>query len=312
MNGPSDGCVRRLYPDVSGQAETGMEMINLKAVASIAAADRPAYTAIGVRRLTPIIGAEISGADLAGPLSGAQLTEIRRAFLENHVLVFRDQRLNVAQQKDFARLFGPLRALPAGAHDGDDPEIVPIRANKESRFIAGEVWHADGTADPAPSLGSMLYMHETPAIGTGGDTLFANMHLAYEMLSPAMQAFLADLTAIHDGAVPWKGYEVPPGLPKTEHPVVVRHPDTGRRLLYVNSGFTTHIPQLSQTESQAILDMLFRMVEREQVLNCRVRWEPGTLVFWDNRCTQHHAIWDYYPHSRYGERVTILGSVPTA
>ncbi len=123
----------------------------------------------------------------------------------------------------------------------------------------------------------MLYIKEVPAIGTGGDTLFANMHLALDMLSPTMQGFLQGLTAVHDGSIPWKGYQAPEGLPKNEHPVVVRHPETGRK---------------------------------EPILTCRVRWEPNTLVFWDNRCTQHHAVWDYFPHSRYGERVTILGEQP--
>ncbi|EGH34356.1 taurine dioxygenase, partial [Pseudomonas syringae pv. japonica str. M301072] len=110
-------------------------------------------------------------------------------------------------------------------------------------------------------------------------------------------------TAIHDGEIPWKGYQPPPGLPKSEHPLVVRHPETGRRSLFVNSGFTSHIVQLSPGESHAVLNMLFDLIAREPSLSCRVRWEPNTLVFWDNRCTQHHAVWDYFPHSRYGERV---------
>lgn len=287
-----------------------MDRYCLEAVGRIAGKERAPYSHITVDRLTPIIGAEISGVDLARPVSDPVFDEIKRAFLENQVLVFRNQVLTVEQQKGFARRFGPLRVLPVEDIDGDDPELVIIKASKESKFVAGEVWHADGTADPAPSLGSLLYMHRTPEIGTGGDTLFASMYLAYEMLSPAMKVFLEGLTALHDGAVPWQGYEAPPGLPKSEHPIIVRHPETGRKLLFVNSGFTTHIPQLSPGESRAVLDYLFGLVAREQVLNCRVRWAPGTLVFWDNRCTQHHAIWDYFPHSRYGERVTVLGSVP--
>lgn len=288
-----------------------MDRYCLEAVGRIAGEERAPYSHITVDRLTPIIGAEIGGVDLAHPIPDSAFDEIKRAFLENQVLVFRNQSLTVAQQKDFARRFGPLRALPMADIDGDDAELVIIKASKDSTFVAGEVWHADGTADPAPSLGSMLYMHRTPEIGTGGDTLFASMYLAYDMLSPALKLFLEGLTAIHDGAVPWQGYEAPPGLPKTEHPIIVRHPETGRKLLFVNSGFTTHIPQLSPGESRALLDYLFALVAREQVLNCRVRWAPGTLVFWDNRSTQHHAVWDYFPHSRYGERVTVLGSVPT-
>src|SRR5471032_360777 len=250
-----------------------MDQLALKAIERIAAERRAPYHSIAVDRLTPIIGAEVSGIDLSQPLSDEQLGDVRRAFLENHVLVFRDQHLTVEQHKAFGRLFGELRALPVEDIDGDDPELVVIRANAQSRYVAGETWHTDGTADVAPSLGSMLYVKETPAIGTGGDTLFANMH-------------------------------------KTEHPVVVRHPETGRKSLFVNSGFTSHIVQLSGGESQMLLNMLFDLVAREPVLSCRVRWAPNTLVFWDNRCTQHHAVWDYFPHSRYGERVTILGTRP--
>lgn len=287
-----------------------MDQLALKAIERIAGQSRAPYNSITVDRLTPIIGAEVGGIDLSQPLSEEQLTEVRRAFLENHVLVFRDQHLTVDQHKDFGRLFGELRALPVEDIDGDDPELVVIRANAQSRFVAGETWHTDGTADLEPSMGSMLYVKETPAIGTGGDTLFANMHLAVEMLSPTMQQFLGELTAIHDGEIPWKGFQPPANLPKTEHPVVVRHPETGRKTLFVNSGFTSHIVQLSGGESQMLLNMLFDLIAREPILSCRVRWAPNTLVFWDNRCTQHHAVWDYFPHSRYGERVTILGKQP--
>ncbi|MDN3222075.1 TauD/TfdA dioxygenase family protein [Pseudomonas nunensis] len=287
-----------------------MDQLALKAIERIAGQSRAPYNSIIVDRLTPIIGAEVGGVDLSQPLNDEQLAEVRRAFLENHVLVFRDQHLTVDQHKAFGRLFGELRALPVEDIDGDDPELVVIRANAQSRFVAGETWHTDGTADLEPSMGSMLYVKETPAIGTGGDTLFANMHLAVEILSPTMQQFLGELTAIHDGEIPWKGFQPPANLPKTEHPVVVRHPETGRKTLFVNSGFTSHIVQLSGGESQMLLNMLFDLIAREPILSCRVRWAPNTLVFWDNRCTQHHAVWDYFPHSRYGERVTILGKQP--
>ena len=289
-----------------------MHQLALKAIEGIAGQSRAPYRSITLDRLTPIIGAEVGGIDLSQPLSEEQLTDVRRALLENHVLVFRDQHLTVEQHKAFGRLFGELRALPVEDIDGDDPELVVIRASAKSRFVAGETWHSDGTADLEPSMGSMLYVKETPVIGTGGDTLFANMHLALEMLSPAMQQFLGELTAIHDGAIPWQGFQPPANLPSTEHPVVVRHPETGRKSLFVNSGFTSHIVQLSGGESQTLLNMLFDLVAREPILSCRVRWAPNTLVFWDNRCTQHHAVWDYFPHSRYGERVTILGKQPRA
>jgi taurine dioxygenase len=272
------------------------------------------YETIAVRPLSPVIGAEVAGIDLAAALSDTQLADVRRAFLTHHVLVFRDQLLSPEQHKRFAAQFGELRRQPLADIDGGDPIILEVSGDRESRFVAGEEWHCDGTAEAEPSLGSMLYVTRTPEIGVGGDTLWANMHLAYELLSPPVQTLLEGLTAIHDGLIPWQGYTPPPEyvVPKSEHPVVVRHPETGRRLLFVNSGFTSHIVQVTRPESRSLLDMLFGLVAGQPILSCRVRWAPNTLVFWDNRCTQHHAVWDYYPHSRYGQRVTINGSRPAA
>jgi alpha-ketoglutarate-dependent taurine dioxygenase len=271
------------------------------------------YATIGVAPLTPVIGAEVTGLDLSEELSGAQLADVRRAFLTHHVLVFRDQQLDATQHKRFAGYFGELRQRQLADLDGGDPAVLAVSADQNSSFVSGEDWHTDGTADEEPSLGSMLYVTRTPELGCGGDTLFASMHMAYEVLSPPMKEFLAGLTAIHDGLIPWMGYAPPPEyvVPKSEHPVLVRHPETGRKLLFVNAGFTSHIVQLSRAESKAILDLLFEHI-KSPILSCRIRWTPGTLVFWDNRCTQHHAVWDYFPYSRYGERVTINGTRPQA
>jgi taurine dioxygenase len=186
--------------------------------------------------------------------------------------------------------------------------------NERTPFTPGDGWHSDVTCDEIPPLASMLYIRETPECG-GGDTLYADMYMAYELLSDPMKRFLEGLTAIHDGAGPYSeqqalGIGSPDSdFPQTEHPIVVRHPETGRKLLYVNSGFTTRIVGLSRAESRAVLDMLFHHVEATPKLCCRVHWTPNTLTFWDNRCTQHHAIWDYYPHRRIGGRVSILGDV---
>ncbi|MEO6504011.1 MAG: TauD/TfdA family dioxygenase [Jatrophihabitantaceae bacterium] len=272
------------------------------------------YRQLSVHPLTPVIGAEVSGLDLSKELTDEQLAEVKHAFLTHHVLVFRDQELSIDDQKRFAGYFGELRSRPLTEGDDGDPAVLEISADKDSKDVAGNDWHTDGTADAEPSLGSMLYVTRTPEIGSGGDTMFANMHLAYEMLSPTMQNFLDGLTAVHDGLIPWQGYQPPPEyvIPKSEHPVVVRHHDTGRKLLFVNPGFTSHIVELSAVESRALLDLLFGLVPTKPLLSCRVRWTPNTLVFWDNRCTQHHAIWDYYPHARYGQRVSINGTRPTA
>jgi taurine dioxygenase len=158
----------------------------------------------------------------------------------------------------------------------------------------------------------MLYITETPECG-GGDTLFADMYLAYDLLSDTMKGMLDGLVAVHDGAMPYMGgYKVAPPAgqeyPRNEHPVVTTHPETGKKILYVNSGFTHHIKDMQPWESRMLLDGLFQHIAETQRLYCRVQWQPNTLTFWDNRCTQHHAVWDYWPHSRYGERVSIVGT----
>ncbi len=292
-----------------------MDQQGLKAVAAMVGRARDPYDSIAVRPLTPIIGAEIEGVDLSRELSNAQFAEVRRAFLEHHVIVLRDQKITAEDHKRFGRRFGVLHVHPLQAMKQGDNERLEVKATKDSKYVAGEDWHSDVTCDVEPPLGSMLHIHETPSIGCGGDTLFANMHLAYDMLSPAMQSFLGGLTAVHDGALPWvQVYGVKPDQPfaKNEHPVVIRHPDTGAKILFVNRGFTSHIVGLRRAESDTLIEMLFRHVERNPVLTCRVRWTPNTLVFWDNRCTQHHALWDYYPLSRSGHRVSIIGERPAA
>ncbi|KOX31186.1 MULTISPECIES: TauD/TfdA dioxygenase family protein [Streptomyces] len=271
---------------------------------------RPAYPyrTVTVERITPVLGAEISGVDLSQEIPAEQLDEIRTAFRDHHVLVFRDQTITAEHHKRFASAFGELRPVSPPPSEGD-PYILEIRTTSAAANVAGNGWHADGTADAEPSLGSMLYITEIPEPGCGGDTLFANMHLAYDMLSPAMRSLLDPLTAIHDGAQALAGYTPPADyvIPKSEHPLVARHPETDRKLLYVNKAYTSRIPQLSADESRALLDVLFDIVARRPVLHCRVRWTPGTLVFWDNRCVQHHATYDYYPYARYGQRVAING-----
>ncbi|MFD7896715.1 TauD/TfdA dioxygenase family protein [Streptomyces sp. NPDC059743] len=285
-----------------------MESYELEAVERVTARPRREYTTLAVDSLTPVIGAEVSGVDLSQELSDEQLRDLKAAFLDHHVLVFRDQILTQEQHKRFAGHFGELRPVNPPPPEGD-PYILEISTTPEAANVAGNGWHADGTADAEPSLGSMLYITRIPEPGSGGDTLFANMHLAYEMLSPALRGFLDGLTAVHDGLVAFQGYTPPPGYvaPKSEHPLVVRHPETDRRLLYVNKAYTARIPQLSPDESRALLDMLFNLVPSRPMLTCRVRWSPNTLVFWDNRCVQHHATYDYYPFTRYGQRVAING-----
>jgi taurine dioxygenase len=270
------------------------------------------YQSIEVSSLTPHIGAEVSGLDLRQPLSNEQFSEIYRAWLDWQVLVFREQDIDRDQHKSFARKFGTLHVHPMQHSYGGDPEILTVKTTKDSAYTAGNAWHTDVTCDAIPPMASMLLIKEPPVNG-GGDTMFANMYLAYDLLSDVMKELLDGLVAVHNGAIPYLGnYRVaPPGdkvYPRNEHPVIVTHPETGKKVLFVNSGFTSHIKGMRNWESRALLDALLTHIATTARLTCRVEWQPNTLTLWDNRCTQHHAVWDYWPESRYGERVSILGN----
>ena len=271
------------------------------------------YETLEVETLTPHIGAKVRGVDLAQPLTNEQARDVHQAWIDWKVLVFPDQHLNRDQHKAFARRWGKLHVHPMQPTYGGDEEILVVKTTRDSAYTSGDGWHTDVTCDPIPPLGSMLYVTETPTSG-GGDTLFADMYLAYQMLSDPMKEFLDPLIAEHDGTGPYVGSykSTPPegGYPKSQHPVIVTHPESGKSLLYVNRGFTTRIVGLGRSESSAVLDMLYRLIDSTPRLYCRVDWEPNTLAFWDNRCTQHHAVWDYWPNSRYGERVSIIGDRP--
>ena len=288
---------------------------------------RLAPRAIAVAPLTPVIGAEILGVDLSRPLSDEQVAEIRAAHAAYHVIYFRDQHLSNDDHKRFARLFGTLHIHPyhvkkivpeharGGGGNEHDPEILVVKSDQTSKFVAGEEWHTDVSCDVEPPMGSMLYITETPEIG-GGDTMFASAVRAYEALSDTMKDFIGKLTATHDGAKPYTGgygQAAPPGgWPKTTHPVVITVPWNGKKSLYVNRGFVTRINELDRKESDAVLEFLWRHIETHVEFQCRVRWTPNMLVFWDNWCTQHHAVWDYHPYSRYGQRVSIVNGRPGA
>ena len=265
-----------------------------------------------VQSLTPHLGATVQGIDLSEAMSEAAFQALKGVYLDYSVLVFPDQALSQAQHKAFASRFGALHTHPMHARQQKgDPHILRVATNAQSAYTAGEGWHTDVTCDALPPQCSLLYVTETPGNG-GGDTMFADMYLAFELLSDPMKQFLSGLTAVHDGALPYVGAykSVPPegGYPRNEHPVIVQHPETGRAVLYVNSGFTSRIRGLSARESDALLQFLFRHIDSTPKLTARVSWSPNTLVLWDNRCTQHHSVWDYYPSSRYGERVSVIAN----
>ena len=269
-------------------------------------------SALTVEKLTPHIGAEVLGVDLSRPLDEPTFKQIHGALIENQVIFFRDQHLTPDQQKAFGRLFGELAVHPAAPGLGEGhPEILVIHADEKSKHVAGENWHSDVSCDPEPPMGSILCMHELPAVG--GDTLFASMYAAYDTLSDTMKRFLEPLSAMHEGEHVYRGRygldDRGKTFPKAEHPVIRTHPVSGRKALFVNGGFTTRIVQLSRAESDAVLQMLFRHVETPE-FQCRFRWQVNSVAFWDNRCVQHHAMWDYYPQRRHGHRVTIKGDTP--
>jgi len=264
-----------------------------------------------VKKLTPLIGAEILDVDLT-KLTPELVASIRATLLDNCVVFFRDQHLTIEQHKALGRAFGKLHIHPVARPLMEEhPEITVIQSDENSKMVAGETWHSDASADSEPPLGSLLYMKEVPPNG-GGDTLFASTYAAYDALSPAMKKFLEGLTAIHDGER-LRGMNFTRNylekLIASEHPVVRTHPETGRKCLFVNRVYTSHIVQLSKPESDALLAYLYAHMEIP-LFQCRFKWQPNSIAFWDNRCALHHAVWDYYPQRRYGHRVTICGDKP--
>lgn len=270
------------------------------------------FETITIDKLTPIIGAEIGGVDLASP-SNRQMDEIHRALAENLVIFFRDQTLTQEQHLDFGRKFGELHIHPAAPSEPIHPGLMIIKADKDSPRANGENWHSDVSCDPEPPMGSILYIRQCPP--AGGDTLFASMYAAYDALSDRMKTYLEGLTAVHDGEQNYRGtyanYGVAdkPSYPRAEHPVIRTHPVTGKKALYVNKGFTRRILGIPQDESTGILNTLFEHMANP-LFQCRFRWRENSIAFWDNRCAQHRAMWDYWPHTRYGNRVTVKGERP--
>jgi taurine dioxygenase len=271
------------------------------------------YETIEVDKLTPIIGAEINGADLSTTPSNRQMDEIHRALAENSVVFFRDQHLTQEQHLAFGRNFGELHIHPAAPHAAGHKELMIIHADKDSPRANGEGWHSDVSCDTEPPMGSILYIRQTPP--KGGDTLFASMYAAYEALSDRMKTYLDGLTAIHDGEDSYRGTYKNHGVedkavyPRAEHPVIRTHPVTGKKALYVNRGFTKRLVGVPRDESRAVLEYLYDHAENP-LFQCRFRWQPNSVAFWDNRCVQHRAMWDYWPHTRSGFRVTVAGDKP--
>jgi len=264
------------------------------------------YRAITVTPYSPAVGAVIGNIDLTRPLSDLELAELKRAFTDHLVLFFRDQKISFEDHARLAEYFGTI-----GQHAGkktnsqttEDPRVRKFHADGKTPRVSGNVWHTDQSCAPIPPMASILYLHTIPSNG-GGDTGFASMYAAYDALSDRMKTYLEGLTAIHDG-VPVFGA----GTPEAVHPVIARHPERGRKLLFVNSSFTVRICDVEKEESDAILKYLFDHCMRPE-WTTRFRWEPHSIAFWDNRCAQHRAIADYLPDPRSGFRVQIEGTAP--
>ena len=291
-----------------------------------AAADLPT---LDVRPLSGTIGAVIDGLDLRA-IDDATVAAVRRVWLDRKVVFFPAQDLSPDEHVAFARRFGETtEGHPVIPGIDGHPEIFEIdysAASKRLRDTYGEVatasrgiaWHTDVTYVPRPPMGSILRAVEVPE--SGGDTLFSDQQAAFESLSPTLQAFLSALTASHDGVAQFKGIldhvgegrwegEALTRLEPTGHPVVRTHPETGARSLFVNPGFTSHIAELSRTESDALLAYLFAHAVKPEY-TVRYHWGPGDVGFWDNRTTQHAVVGDFGDAHRVIQRVTLRGDEP--
>lgn len=262
-----------------------------------------------VKKATAGIGAYVDNVDLRTELCDDTVAEIRQAWLDHQVLFFRDQSMSLDQQKDFGRRFGELFVHPTLKGAEGHPEVLVVHADENSKVVAGQGFHSDVSCFEEPPSASILRIETVPS--AGGDTLFASGYLAYDALSSHWQRFVGELHAVHSGAHRHGGkFGIVADHPESVHPVVRTHPETGRKLLYVNGGFTTHIVDMSAAESTATLRFLFDHIEQPE-FQCRFAWEPESIAMWDNRCVQHHAVFDYHPEVRHGYRVTVVGDRPS-
>jgi taurine dioxygenase len=270
---------------------------------------------VEIRPLNPVVGAEVHGFDLRETLSDDDVRAIKSALDRHQVLFFRDQDITPEQQLAFGRRFGELHVHPKdrGKPREQWPELLPVHADANTARVVGDKWHTDVSCDERPPLASILHLTVVPP--SGGDTLFSSMYAAYDALSEPMKRLLDPLTATHDGAPNYADRarrnrdDSARVDPVAVHPVIAKHPTTGRKTIYVNSVFTVRINELGEDESKAVLAFLFAHVQRPE-FQCRFQWRRNSIAFWDNRAVQHYAVWDYYPAVRSGLRVTIRGERP--
>lgn len=271
--------------------------------------------------VTPLVGAlgaEIGGVDISQPLSDQVVAAIRAALLEHLVVFFRGQTLSPATLVEFGQRFGTLGRYPFVQGLPGHPDVIEVKKLEHERTNFGGVWHSDTTYLAQPPMGSVLYALEVPP--RGGDTMFANMYMAYERLSPRMQELLcglrgvsssakADVSRTREDRIASSPGQDAGKVFEAIHPAVRTHPETGRKALYVNTAHTARFEGMTERESAPLLDFLFRhQVDPE--FTCRFRWEVGSLAFWDNRCTLHNPINDYHGYRRRMLRITLAGDTP--
>lgn len=278
----------------------------------------PQYDTITVEPISGTIGAEVSGVDISRPLSDAVIAEIRQALLDHLVIFIHDQALTPQEQLDFAQRFGEPLAYPFIKGLDECPMIVPVLKREHETINFGGIWHSDTAYLEIPPMASMLHAKELPPFG--GDTLFANMYLAYETLSDGMKRMLDGLKAVNSADRPAVAAtredrilegarDADDRATEAVHPVVRTHPETGRKALYVNVAHSVRFEGMTEEESAPLLSYLFAHQIKPE-FTCRFRWQVGSLAFWDNRCAQHNPINDYHGHRRLLHRVTLAGDRP--
>ena len=275
-------------------------------------------SSIECRKIAGALGAEITGLSLRDSLGDAQtFAELRSLWLDHQVLFFRDQHLSPAEFMRFAEHFGEPIEYPMVKGLPDFPKIIEVKKLEHERNAFGAVWHSDTVYLERPPMASMLIARELPPFG--GDTLFSNMYMAYESLSDGLRSTIdplravnssakADVTRTREDRVRSDGAEARRDY-LSEHPVVRRHPETGRKALYVNPAHTVRFSSWSDEESAGLLRYLFEHQVRPE-FTCRFQWQPGSIALWDNRCALHNPVNDYHGYRRLMHRITLAGDVP--
>lgn len=276
------------------------------------------YRTLEVVRIAGALGAELRGLDLRQPLSDPQLTELRRAWLEHLVVFLHDQPLDADQYLAFARRIGEPIEYPFVKGLPEHPEIIEVKKLEHETSNFGGIWHSDTVYLERPPMASMLLAHEVPPYG--GDTLFANMYLAYETLSEGLRRTLDSLVAVNSSAkadvsrtreerIKSDGRTQAQRTLLSEHPVVRTHPETGRKALYVNVAHTLCFKGWSEEESRPLLEYLHQHQVRVEH-TCRFVWRPHSIAMWDNRCALHNPVNDYHGFRRVMHRISLAGDRP--